>query len=69
MCVSVSGQKACDYSKVLEFTSVFKSNKSSHRKATTLRRDLHATSPQNIHTLLRKQVIRILKFIRYKLFF
>ena len=47
----------------------FKSNESSHRKASTLRRDLHATSPQNIHTLLSKQVIRILKFIRYELFF
>ena len=47
----------------------FKSNKSSHCKASTLSRDLHATSPQNIHTLLRKQVIRILKFIRYKFFF
>ena len=33
----------------------------------TLRNDLHATSPYNLHTLSSKQVMRILKLIMSKL--
>ena len=33
----------------------------------TPRSDKHVTSPYNVHTLFGKQVMRILKLIRYKI--